>query len=53
MVAAVMASAGVMRICVHASDKIMGMLSVGLVPGLKSVAMPTMAPASISLRAGA
>ena len=53
MVAAAMASAGVMRICVQASERIMDMLSVGLVPGLKSVAMPTMAPASISARAGA
>ena len=28
------ASAGVIRNCVHASDRIIGMLSVGLVPGL-------------------
>ena len=34
MVAAAMASAGVIRSCVQASDKIMGMLIVGLVPGL-------------------
>lgn len=52
MVAAAMASAGVMRICVQARDKIAGMESVGLVPGLKSVARATMAPASMSLRAG-
>ena len=51
--AADIASAGVMRICVHASERIIGILTVGLVPGLKSVAKPMMAPASISLRAGA
>ena len=33
-----MASAGDMRICAQASERIMGMLVVGLVPGLKSVA---------------
>ena len=53
MVAAAMASAGVMRICVHASERIICILSVGEVPGLKSVASATMAPASISARAGA
>jgi len=29
-----MASAGLMRSCVQASDRIIGMLTVGLVPGL-------------------
>ena len=47
------ASAGVIRSCVHASDRIIGMLNVGLVPGLKSVASATIAPASINFRAGA
>ena len=35
-----------------ARDRITDMLSVGLVPGLKSVAMPMIAPASMSWRAG-
>ena len=53
MVAAEIASAGDIRICVQASDRIKGMLQEGLVPGLKSVASATAAPASISGRAGA
>ena len=40
-----------MRICVHAIESTIGMLVVGDVPGLKSVAKATAAPASISLRA--
>ena len=48
-----MASAGDMRIFVHASESTMGMLHVGLVPGLKSVASATAAPFSINERAGA
>ena len=47
-----MASAGVMRICVQARDMMNCMFRVGLVPGLKSVARATAAPASMSLRAG-
>ena len=53
MVAAETASVGDMRIWVQASDSAMGMLHVGLVPGLKSVASATAAPLSISKRAGA
>src|SRR5277367_3425892 len=53
IVAAAIASAGVIRNCVQAKDKIIAMLKVGLVPGLKSVASATIAPASINSRAGA
>ena len=51
MVAAVIASAGVIFICVHASDSIIGMEGVGDEPGLKSVASTTASPASIIARA--
>jgi len=34
IVAAAIASAGVIRICVQASDRIICMFNVGLVPGL-------------------
>ena len=53
IVAATIVSAGVIFICVQASDKTNCMFSVGEVPGLKSVASATAAPLSISLRAGA
>ena len=51
MVAAVIASAGVIFICVQASDRIIGMEGVGEEPGLKSVASTTARPASIISRA--
>ena len=51
MVAAVMASAGVIFICVQASERIMGMEGVGEEPGLKSVASTTARPTSIMSRA--
>src|ERR1700749_290810 len=52
IVAAAIASSGVIFICVHARESANGMLTVGDVPGLKSVASATATPASISLRAG-
>ncbi len=53
MVVAVIASAGVMRVCVEASDRTKGIDGVGDEPGLKSVARTTGKPASIIARAGA
>ena len=44
MVAAVMASDGVIFICVQARDRIIGMDGVGEEPGLKSVASTTASP---------
>src|SRR5436190_4470606 len=51
IVAALIASAGDIFICVHASDKIIGSEGVGDEPGLKSVASTTASPASIISRA--
>ena len=48
---AVIASAGDIFICVQASDKIIGIETVGDEPGLKSVAITTARPASIISRA--
>src|ERR1041384_4884234 len=52
-VAALIASAGVIRICVQAMDRIICIEGVGELPGLKSVASATDTPASINARAGA
>ena len=52
-VAAVIASSGVILICVHAIVIIICMLYDIHDPGLKSDARATAAPASISFRAGA
>jgi len=52
MVAAEIASAGDIFICVQASDMTKGMLGVGEDPGLKSVANATGTPVSINFRAG-
>ena len=51
MVAAVIASAGDIFICVHASDRSIGIDGVGDDPGLKSVASTTANPVSIISRA--
>ena len=51
MVAAVMDSAGVIFICVEASESTMGIEAVGDDPGLKSVASTTGSPSSIIWRA--
>ena len=48
---AVIASAGVILICVEAMERIIGIEGVGEEPGLKSVAMTTASPASIIARA--
>ena len=45
--------AGVIFICVQASDITTGMDAMGEEPGLKSVAKTTASPASIMARAGA
>ena len=50
--AAAIASAGVIRICVQASDRIICIFKTGELPGLKSDARATGAPASMSRRAG-
>src|ERR1035441_5050816 len=50
-VAAVIASAGVIFICVQASDSTIGIDVVGEEPGLKSVASTTAIPRSIIRRA--
>src|SRR5204863_8990100 len=47
IVAAVIASAGDIFICVHASERTIGIDGVGDEPGLKSVARTTASPASI------
>src|SRR3989442_6429956 len=52
IVAAAIASAGDIFICVHARDRTNGMLGVGEEPGLKSVATATATPDVISFRAG-
>ena len=46
------ASSGAIRSCVAASEQTSGRLSQNALPGLKSVARATAAPASISARAG-
>ena len=51
MVAAVIASAGIIFIWVQASERIIGIEGVGEEPGLKSVASTTASPASIITRA--
>jgi hypothetical protein len=51
IVDAEIASAGNTFICVHASDKTIGMLAVGDDPGLKSVAITTARPVPIISRA--
>ena len=51
-VAATSASSGASLICVHASESTSGRLSQKALPGLKSVASATSAPASTSARAG-
>jgi hypothetical protein len=53
IVAAAIASAGVILIAEQAIERIICMFGVGHVPGLKSVASATAAPASMSARAGA
>src|SRR5207249_8584942 len=50
-VAAVTASVGLIRICVTASESIIGIDGLGDEPGLKSVATITASPASIMARA--
>src|ERR1039457_1267873 len=50
MVTVVIASAGVIFICVAASESTMGMEAVGELPGLKSVASTTGRPRSIMRR---
>ena len=52
MVAATIASAGVIRIWVQASERIICMFKTGELPGLKSVASATGTPASMRRRAG-
>jgi hypothetical protein len=52
IVAAVTLSAGVIFICVAASERIIVIDGVGDEPGLKSVANTTASPASIISRAG-
>jgi len=51
IVAAAIASAGDIFMCVHARDRTNGMLGVGEEPGLKSVARAIATPESISFRA--
>ncbi len=51
MVAAVMASAGVIFMCVQASESTIGIDAVGDEPGLKSVASTTGRPSEIICRA--
>ena len=53
IVTAARASAGARPISTHAIDITSGRLTVGLVPGLQSVARATGMPASMSRRAGA
>jgi hypothetical protein len=50
-VAAVIPSAGLIRICVTASESIIGIDALGEEPGLKSVAKTSASPASIIARA--
>src|SRR5215471_9949571 len=52
IVAALIASAGVIPIWVEASERTNGMDGVGDVPGLKSLASTTARPAAIMARAG-
>src|SRR5579884_3905881 len=52
MVTAVQTSAGDIFVCVQATPMIRGKLLIGQVPGLKSLARATAAPAAISARAG-